>query len=459
MLTEIMFHQGCKYAIRSDASKTIIQFILSNGGSSRKVYNLYVESLYNYLEKNGYVNGPIKGYKSPEVTEFKKAYPFLKKADSLGLANTKSTFDKSVARFNEQENQTAYGKSALRRQKNKGTEPTFRDLKGMPKFHSKKEHQSSYTTNKQTPKGGQDTIRLKDGMLHVPKLDEDIPLLMHYPLPDGAVIKNVTLGMEPDGSFYASISVEYTRKIDLSIREAGLSGDMEAISKLKFLGLDYSQQDFYVDNNGERANYPKYYRKAEAKLAKLQKELSRMEKDSKNYERQLRKVQKLHTHIANQRKDFLQKLSTTLVRMYDVIVVEDIDLRTMSQTLKLAKNLEDNGFGMFRTMLAYKLERKGSLLVKVPRFYPSSKTCSHCGHIEPSVVLGVSEWVCQVCGTKHNRDHNAAINIRQKGIEIFAEYCTNWQAEKEKSTVKAAALKAGRQKKKSKQPEATQKCA
>ena len=190
---------------------------------------------------------------------------------------------------------------------------------------------------------------------------------------------------------------------------------------LTFLGLDYSQKHFYVDSKGRKANCPHCYRKSEEKLAKLQKQLSRKQNGSSNYLKQKKKVQRLHAKIRNQRRDFAQQESTRLVRMYDVIVVEDIDLRAMGGALKLGKNLHDNGFGMFRTMLAYKLEQKGSCLVKVDKWYPSTKTCSHCGSIK-EMKLGEDTYVCPVCGMSMNRDWNAAVNVERKGREIFLEY-------------------------------------
>lgn len=143
---------------------------------------------------------------------------------------------------------------------------------------------------------------------------------------------------------------------------------------------------------------------------------------SYDYYRKLQaKIQKLHAKIRNQRGGFLQKESTRLVGMYDVVVVEDIGLRAMGGALKLGKNLHDNGFGMFRTMLGYKLERKGSCLVKVDRWFPSTKTCSHCGHSQ-KIRLDERTYVCEECGFTIDRDWNAAINIREEGKRTFLSY-------------------------------------
>jgi len=128
----------------------------------------------------------------------------------------------------------------------------------------------------------------------------------------------------------------------------------------------------------------------------------------------------LEERVVNQRKDFLHKLSFTLASQYDGICVEDIDLRAMSQCLSLGKNISDNGFGMFRTMLDYKLKDKGKYLIKIDKWFPSSKTCRHCGLINSDLKLGEMKWTCG-CGEVIERDYNAAINIRNEGFRIYAE--------------------------------------
>lgn len=290
-------------------------------------------------------------------------------------------------------------------------------------------------------------------MLYLPKIKEGIELIIDRPLRDGAVIGNVTISMDTDGELYASIEYSYTIEMDITLREAAANNDTSVLENLRFLGLDYSQQDFYVDSEGRRANYPHFYRQSEEKLAKLQKQLSRMQYGSENYKKKQKQIMKLHKKIRNQRKDFIEKLSTKLVEEYDVIVVEDINLRAMGQALHLAKNLHDNGFGMFRDALARKLERKGSILVKTDRWYPSSKTCHICGYKNEDLQLSDREWTCPQCGTHHGRDENAAVNIREEGMRIFPEFYAAWLTEDALSKQRAANLKAGRQNKKpSKKP-------
>ena len=160
------------------------------------------------------------------------------------------------------------------------------------------------------------------------------------------------------------------------------------------------------------------------------------------------KISSLHRKIANQRLDFVRKEASYLAGAYDVVAVEDINLRCMGQSLTLGKNLHDNGFGMFRTILAHKLVQKGSVLVKVSRSFASTKTCHCCGYKNPEVILGVSEWVCPECGAHHLRDVNAAINIREEGRRIFLSYFAEWIREDERARTRAAALSSARRRKK-----------
>lgn len=452
MLASVTFHKAEKYAVDMKLlEESTKEFLMKNFGCSRKVYNLYVGLLYDALEQAGYRKGDeIPEVKLPEVTGFKKQYPFLKEADSLGLANAKQDFQGALNHFKSECDHVSYTKRALRRDAS-GTEPlSFRGLKGMPKFHAKACGYFSYTTNCQYPGKGNSlvrpTIRLEGSTLYIPKLHNGIRLVVHRGLPDDAVIGNVTLSMDAD-IIYASIEYSYTIQMEMSLREAAQADDTSVLDGLAFLGLDYSNPDFYVDSEGRKANYPSYYRKSEEKLAKLQHALARMEKDSANYNRQMAKIRKLHVKIKNQRRDFLQKLSTELVRTYDVIVVEDIDLRAMGGALSLGKNLHDNGFGMFRNMVSYKLDRKGSVLVKVARKFPSTKKCGNCGYINKEVILGVKEWDCPACGTHHLRDENAARNIRDEGKRIFLSYFREQMKEQADAAARSANLKAARKRK------------
>ena len=186
-----------------------------------------------------------------------------------------------------------------------------------------------------------------------------------------------------------------------------------------FLGLDFSMHELYRDNNGNEPAYPGYYRKAEKKLAKEQRKLSRMQKGSKNRDKQRIRVAKLHEKVSNQRKDFLHKQSRQITNACDCVCIEDLDMKAMSQSLNFGKSVMDNGWGMFTAFLKYKLEEQGKRLVKVDRFFASSQICNICGYKNPETKnLAVRAWDCPQCGKHHDRDVNAAINIRNEGMRL-----------------------------------------
>jgi len=175
-----------------------------------------------------------------------------------------------------------------------------------------------------------------------------------------------------------------------------------------------------MDSNGNIPEYPHYYRKSLEKLKREQRKLSHMQKGKNRYKQRL-KVAKLHEHIANQRKDFLHKLSRQIANAYDIVVIEDLNMKVMSGALNFGMSVGDNGWGMFTRILEYKLEEQGKVLIKIDKWYPSSKTCHECGAINQDLTLSTRDWVCKECGTHHDRDYNAAQNIRDEGIRILQE--------------------------------------
>ena len=187
----------------------------------------------------------------------------------------------------------------------------------------------------------------------------------------------------------------------------------------KFLGLDFSMHELYVDSNGNCPQFPRYYRLSEKKLKKEQRKLSKMEKGSKNREKQRIRVAKLHEKVANQRKDFLHKLSRQIANVYDCVCIEDLNMKAISQALHFGKSVADNGWGMFTTFLQYKLEETGKQLVRIDKFFASSQLCSVCGYQNSDTKdLSVREWTCPCCQTNHDRDINAAVNIRNEGMKV-----------------------------------------
>lgn len=183
----------------------------------------------------------------------------------------------------------------------------------------------------------------------------------------------------------------------------------------KVIGLDFSMKELYVDSTGYSAKYPRFFRQVQGKLAKEQRKFSHRKPGSKRYEKQRLKVAKVHEHIANQRKDFLHKESHKLANNFDMVCIEDLNMKSMSQCLNFGKSVSDNSWGMFTTYLKYKLEDQGKHLVKIDKWFPSSKMCHICGSMKDDLSLLDREWTCE-CGAHYDRDHNAAINIRNSGI-------------------------------------------
>ena len=226
-------------------------------------------------------------------------------------------------------------------------------------------------------------------------------------------IKHVTISKTLTNKYYCSICFEYSIDIEYIIKNKDKNNNI--------LGLDYSSSSLYVDSEGNKANYPKYYRNNQHRLRILQQKFSRQQKGSVNREKTLNKIRILHEKISNQRKDFLDQLSTSLTKKFGVICVEDINMQNMSQCLHLGKSTMDNGFGMFRTMLSYKQERiPYHELIRVDqRLFPSSKKCSRCGNKKSDLKLKDRIYRCDKCGLEINRDLSAAINLKQYAFDYI----------------------------------------
>ena len=183
-----------------------------------------------------------------------------------------------------------------------------------------------------------------------------------------------------------------------------------------------SMHEFYVDSNGKHVDYGKPYHAMQNRIAREQRKLSHMKMGSSNYQKQRVKIAKLYAKTKHQRNDALHKLSRQLVDTYDIIGIENLNMKAMSQSLNFGKSVSDKGWGMFTTMLAYKAQRVGRRVIKVDKFFPSSQMCHECGRLNKLTKdLSVREWTCPGCGHHHDRDENAALNIRDEAVRI---YCT-----------------------------------
>ena len=376
-----MANKAIKYRVYPTTEQSVM--FAKTFGCCRKVYNLM---LFDKIE--GY---KITG-KFPNVTpaKYKKDYPYLKEVDSLALVN--KWIDLQAAFRN------SFSKS-------------YKKKSGFPKFKSAKRSRKAYTTNNQ--KG---TVAIIDNRyIKLPKIGK-VKAVIHRIPNDDWVIKSATISQESDGKYYISVLFEFDNIVNPYIAD-----------KTNAIGLDYASNGLYVDNNGNMGMTHKYYRESHKKLAKAQRRLSRMrgskkyETKSNNYIKQLRKVNKIHRHVANQRLDNLHKISTEIANQYDVVCVESLNMRSMAnKDFGNGKATLDNGYGMFLSMLDYKLSDRNKYFVKVDKWFPSSQICHCCGALHSEMKnLGIRKMICG-CGLTISRDQNAAINILNEGLRLLS---------------------------------------
>ena len=349
--------------------------INQNIGCARFAYNIMLDAKIKHYEQH---KEPL--YTTP--AKFKDAYPFLKNADSLALSNAQLNLEKAFNTF-------------------------FQKKTGFPKFKAKHKCRWSYTTNNHRNKKNpeKDSIRFDGNRIKLPKVGY-VKIVEHRP--HEGMIRSVVVSKERSGEYYASVLCEVEHPEPLPVTD-------------KVVGIDLGLHDIIVCSDGQRVEAPKHFRKSEQKLAKRQRVFSRTQKGSKGHEKARLKVARYHQKIKNQRNDFLQKLSTKLIRENQVICLEDLSVKGMERNHKLAKSVTDVSFSKFVSMLEYKAEWYGRKLVKIDRFYPSTQLCSGCGYKNASIKglsgLKFREWTCPECGEVHDRDLNAARNILKEGLK------------------------------------------
>ena len=264
----------------------------------------------------------------------------------------------------------------------------FQKKSQRPRFKKKQEKQSiSYTRN---------AFRFRDGEFFVAKLKDPLKVRWSRKLPSEP--KTATVSKDPAGRFFVSFTVEF---------------EPETLPPTtKTIGVDLGLAHFLTTSDGEKVENPRYLQQDLKKLATAQRRLAKKKKGSRNREKARAKVARLHARIADKRNDFLQQLSTRLVRENQAIGIEDLTVKNMVKNKKLSRAISDVGWGAFVRMLEYKAEWYGRKVVKLDRWFPSSKTCSSCHHVLESLPLSVREWQCPSCGENHDRDINAALNIK-----------------------------------------------
>jgi len=342
-------------------------------GCSRFIWNQMLADKIAHYEKTGESlnNTPA---------QYKEEFPWLKEVDSLALANVQLNLNKAYKSF-------------------------FQSGFGFPRFKSKKTAQS-YKTNNQNG-----TVALLNGKVKLPKIGW-VKVKIHRQ-PKG-LIKSATISKTATGKYFISILCEE---------------EILPLPKTKSsLGIDLGLEHFVILSTGEKVDNPKFLTSLSKKLAKEQKVLSRRGllakkkghklSDCRNYQKQKVKVARLHEKISNQRRDFLNKLSIELVKNHDVICIEDLASQNLMKNHHLARAIGDVSWYEFVRQLSYKADWYGKKIVTISRWFPSSQLCSTCGFSSGEKPLSIREWTCEKCGTYHDRDINASLNILKEGLRL-----------------------------------------
>ena len=357
-------------------------FFVKSFGCVRKVYNLMLDDRMKIYEDTK--NDSSKKMSFPTPAKYKKDFPFLKEVDSLALANAQLNLDKAYKNF-------------------------FRDKSvGFPRFKSKKNPVQSYTTNNQNG-----TVALIDNkFIKIPKLKSLVRIKLHRQ-PKG-MIKSATISRHSSGNSYISLLCK-EEIIELPKTNAAV-------------GIDLGITDFAILSDGRKIDNNKFTSKMEKKRKREQRKLSRRALlakkngvnlfEAKNYQKQKRKVARLYEKIMNQRTDFLNKLSTYIIKNHDTICIENLNTKGMLRNRKLAKSISDVSWSSFVTKLQYKADWYGREIIKIDKWFPSSQICSKCGHKDGKKPLNIRDWTCPICHTHHDRDINASKNILTEGLRI-----------------------------------------
>jgi len=356
-----------KYKLNPNEDQKVL--LNKHFGSIRFIYNFFLNERKREYETNKNTINYYDNAKSLTGLKQQEDYSWLNEINSQSLQDSLKNLETSYKNF-------------------------FRFKKGFPKFKSK-HSKNSFTVPQ--------FVKIKNGKLKIPKFKEPIDVILHRTF--SGTIKQCTISKTPTNEYFVSILVETEHT---KLPKTG-----------KSIGIDLGLKYFVITSDGYKYKNNRYTKTYQTKLKKAQQHLSRKKKGSNRYQKQKLKVAKLHKKITNSRLDNLHKVSTELIKKYDTIILEDLNIKGMIKNHKLSKHIADASWSKFITLLTYKAEWNDKQIVKIDRFFPSSKTCNCCGYINQNLKLDVREWTCPSCHAKLDRDLNASKNILNEGYKII----------------------------------------